>query len=76
MADSLPVLGCAIQAPATWQQVVAQLSESMYHRFAVAWGLSYPEPDLGKVSRPSDSPDVQLRERYDWGHNYIGKEMV
>jgi hypothetical protein len=55
----------------------ANVDEQTHHRLAVAWGLSYPETDIGKVSRPSETDDVPPRERYDWGgREYISKDMV
>lgn len=40
------------------EQLVADSNESNYHRLGVAWGLSYPDYDIGAIGRPSDIPDV------------------
>ncbi len=48
-----------------------------YHRFAVAWGLSYLDTDIGNVVRPSEIGDISPPEVYDWGNRvFISKDMV
>lgn len=55
----------------------AAVDDQVYHRLAVAWGLSYPDTDIGNVTRPSEIEDVAPREQYDWGgKEFISKDMV
>lgn len=54
----------------------ANVKEDVYHRLAVAWGLSYPETDIGDVCRPDDIEDVAQREVYDWRAGFVSKDMV
>lgn len=59
------------------QNLDAVMSEQIYHRLAVAWGLSYAQTDIGAVSRPSEAEDVPPREPYDWGGRvFVSKDMV
>ena len=54
----------------------AEIDSRTYHRFAVAWGLSYPETDIGNVTRPEEINDVEKRERYKHPREFISKDMV
>ena len=36
----------------------ADINDDGFHRLAVAWGLSYPETDIGTVTRPSEIADI------------------
>ena len=36
----------------------ATIDEANYHRLAVAWGLSYPDYDIGSITRPCEIDDV------------------
>jgi len=39
-----------------------------YHRLAVAWGLSYPDYDIGKIRRPDEIEDVPPRKEIEKPH--------
>ena len=54
----------------------ANISEDEYHRLAVAWGLSYPETDIGKITRPGEIRDIPPRRRAKPKRPFVGKEMV
>ncbi|MFP3937177.1 MAG: hypothetical protein ACLFVW_02455 [Phycisphaerae bacterium] len=41
-------------------ELEATVDEASYHRLAVAWGLSYPEYEIGSITRPCDIDDVPL----------------
>jgi len=56
--------------------LVADVNEHTYHRLAVAWGLSYPETDIGQVTRPCDIEDIEPPSAYDWTKGFISKDMV
>jgi hypothetical protein len=47
-------------------------------RMAVAYGLSFPAINIGKIVPPHEIPDVypELRRRRDWQHAYVSKEAV
>ena len=40
------------------EELEATVDEANYHRLAVAWGLSYPEYEIGSITRPCDIDDV------------------
>ena len=40
------------------EELEATVDEANYHRLAVAWGLSYPEYEIGSITRPSKIDDV------------------
>lgn len=54
----------------------ADVDDQLYHRLAVAWGLSYPETEIGEVCRPGDIEDVEARDVYKPPREFISKEMV
>lgn len=54
----------------------AEVNDQLYHRLAVAWGLSYPETDIGQVCRPGEIKDVEPRDTYKPPREFISKEMV
>lgn len=55
----------------------ADVGDEIYHRLAVAWGLSYQKTDIGNVSRPGDTDDIAPMDAYDWGGKvFISKDMV
>jgi len=54
----------------------ADITDDGYHRLAVAWGLSYPETDIGAVTRPSDIKDVPPRRRAKPERPFVSKDMV
>lgn len=58
------------------ENLVGEICESTYQRFAVAWGLSYPETDIGQVTRPSDIPDVHPPGHRDWEGGFVSKDDV
>lgn len=58
------------------ESLVGKIDESTYQRFAVAWGLSYPETDIGQVTRPSDIADVSPPGRRNWESGFVSKDDV
>jgi len=54
----------------------ADIDDDGYHRLAVAWGLSYPETDIGKVTRPSEIGDIPPRRRAEPERPFVSKDMV
>lgn len=48
-----------------------------FHRLAVAWGLSFKILNIGKITPPSDLPDVKLEVRHaDRESEYVSKDQV
>ena len=39
----------------------AEIAEQDYHRLAVAWGLSYPDHEIGDIARPDEAEDIVAR---------------
>jgi hypothetical protein len=69
--------GIEIRSLVKPQNFEADIDDHTNHRLAVAWGLSYPETDIGEVSRPSEIGDVPEQDSYDYGGKvFVGKEMV
>lgn len=58
------------------ENLVGEISKFTYQRFAVAWGLSYPETDIGQITRPSDIQDVPPPVRRDWEGGFVSKDDV
>ncbi len=54
----------------------ADVEDDAYHRLAVAWGLSYPETDIGNVTPPSEIPDVPQPPPRDQPSDGIPKEWT
>lgn len=54
----------------------ADVSDEGFHRLAVAWGLSYPETDIGDVTRPGDIANIAPRRERNRDHLFIGKDAV
>jgi hypothetical protein len=55
----------------------ADINDDSYHRFAVAWGLSYPDTNIGTVTRPCEISDIQRRRpTYDPPLEGIPKEWT
>lgn len=52
------------------------ISDDTYHRIAVAWGLSYPDTDIGGVTRPTDIDDIGPRKVADHSSREISKDQV
>lgn len=53
------------------------LTSKNYHRLAVAYGLSFPFEDIGKIIPPSEVEDlVQIKRVRDVDKAYISKDMV
>ncbi len=49
-----------------------------FQRMAVAFGLSFPEINIGTIERPSAIPDMKpaVSEQRDWQRAYIDKDVV
>ena len=45
------------------RQLEATIGDELYHRLAVAWGLSCPEIDIGAITRPAEIEDIISRKR-------------
>lgn len=56
--------------------LIPSVASEHYHRLAVACGLSYPETDIGDVSRPADIPDVPIAPTSDWEGCFVSKDQV
>jgi len=53
------------------------LAESEYHRLAVAYGLSFPEYDIGGIKPPSEIQDVRSPESpKDYTDDFISKDQI
>lgn len=48
----------------------------IYHRLAVAWGLSYPECDLGAVQRPDEINSLDRMPVHDFSDRFVSKDAV
>jgi DEAD/DEAH box helicase len=49
---------------------------SDFRRLAVAWGLSYPPNEVGKILPPSSIEDMPEAKAIDLSHRLISKELV
>jgi len=58
------------------ESLQADVNDNDYHRLAVAWGLSFPDTDIGSVTRPAEISDVPPRDRTDWQDRFVRKEDV
>ena len=47
-----------------------------FSRMAVAWGLSFPAEDIGKIIPLNEITDVPVRTRTNWRDNYISKDQM
>ncbi len=47
-----------------------------FRRMAVAWGLSYPRPDIGDIQPMRDIEDIQPPTVSDFGVRYISKDQT
>ena len=47
-----------------------------FGRMAVAWGLSYPPTEIGRIKLPHEIEDVPPLTAVDWSGNFISKEQV
>jgi hypothetical protein len=47
-----------------------------FGRLAVAWGLSYPPHEIGKILPPSALEDIALPRRIDIDDRFISKDLV
>lgn len=75
--DSQQNHGIEVRSLVKPQNFEADIDDHTNHRLAVAWGLSYPDTDIGNVTRPDEIDDVPGRESYDYGERvFVGKEMV
>jgi hypothetical protein len=62
--------------PGQEQLVAPRLSKKTYHRLAVAWGLSIPQDDIGRVVRSAEIEDIEVRrERADLPE-FVGPEQT
>ncbi len=60
-----------------YERLVAPgLPKKQYHRMAVAWGLSIPFDDIGKVVRPGEIEDIEATRDRAQLPDYVGPEMV
>lgn len=54
-----------------------KLLDSDYHRLAVAYGLSFPEYDIGNIKTPSEIDDIHSSETLiDYTKNFVSKDEV
>lgn len=54
----------------------ADVNDEGFNRLAVAWGLSYPETDIGDVTRPGDIANIAPRRERNRDHLFVGKEST
>jgi hypothetical protein len=47
-----------------------------FHRLAVAWGLSYPDVEIGEIIRPQAIEDMDREERRTVFPDYVGAEQM
>ena len=47
-----------------------------FGRMAVAWGLSYPPTEIGRIDAMSDIDDISPREIVDSGDRFVSKDQV
>jgi len=52
------------------------LGQAEYHRIAVAYGLSIPEYDLGKIISPTEIDDLPPPDRIDYSDRFISKDQM
>ena len=52
------------------------ISNALFHRLSVAYGLSFDALNIGKVSPPHTSPDLPPPRRRDHGDRFISKDQV
>ncbi len=65
------------ELPAPDNLDIGGLKEAEYHRIAVAYGLSFPHYDVGKIIPPSEIEDVPSADHADdYRDKYVGKEQV
>jgi hypothetical protein len=57
-------------------QFEGDIDEREFHRLAVAWGLSYPDIEIGEITRPGEIEDVELIEVRKVFPNYTGAEQM
>lgn len=55
---------------------VENLANEDYHRFAVAYGLSFPSYDIGEIKPPQDIEDVECEKPKDYSDRFVAKEHV
>ena len=58
------------------ESLEADISNPLYHRLAVAWGLSHESFNIGSYSRPSEIDDIPPRTVRRMDDAYISKDMV
>lgn len=52
-------------------RLAADVKDEDYHRLAVAWGLSYPKTDIGKITRPQDILNVPHQTAIDHWDKFV-----
>ena len=52
------------------------LNRKDYHRFAVAYGLSFPSYDIGEIKPPQEIEHIQRSEQKDHSDRFVPKEYV
>lgn len=77
--DRMKTIGCAcfkaFDLPQPEGLQAKGLDPSNFHRIAVAYGLSYPFEDIGKIIPPSDVEDIEPQIKHK-EVDYISKDMV
>ena len=60
------------------ESLEAEIDNELYHRLAVAWGLSYQSYNIGEYKVPSEIQNFPPRPRseQDIYRNYVSKDMV
>lgn len=64
-----------------WENPIAlsleeAINNDSYHSFAVAWGLSYPETDIGKITRLDEIEDIPQPVVVNREHLQVTKDMM
>ena len=54
----------------------ADINDKLYHRLAVAWGLSQTSFNIGNYTRPGEIDDVPPRSKLDYTDRYPGPEQM
>ena len=58
------------------ESLEAEISNEIYHRLAVAWGLSHESFNIGTYVRPSKIDDIPTLPVRDIEDAFISKDMV
>lgn len=65
-----------IQLPMPSNFEAPNLAENQFHRLAVAYGLSFPEYDIGIIYPPHEIPDITPPTKKDFGDVFIDKDHI